>query len=108
MKKEYNRVFGVQIVYKDGLIQRELFHSVQLGNLIVSWKGTFSIVPDTFKNGFPLKHSNTEPIIEKLINYNNETVLINCNEIQYIKYEYNSGIAGTIKDKNVYDWDKTL
>ena len=107
MKKEkmsdYNRVFGTMIVFNDGTIYRDNFDSVELGNLLGTWRGTIQPLSKDLKWVYEHDHSIH---IHNAKNDEGEKVIIPIQKISYIKYIQNKGCMGSKKDPKVYDWDK--
>ena len=107
MKKEkisdYNKVFGTMIIFNDGTICRDNFDSVQLGNILGTWRGTIHSLSKNLKRVYEQDHS---IYIVDIKNTEGEKIIIPIQKISYIKYIQNTGCMGSKKDPKVYDWDK--
>lgn len=102
---DYNRVFGTMIVFNDGTIYRDNFDSVELGNILGTWRG---VIHPLTNNLMKVYEQDNGIYIHDAKNYEGEKVIIPIQKISYIKYIHNTGCIGPKKDTKVYNWDKDL
>ena len=100
---DYNRVFGTMIVFNDGTTYTDNFDSVELGNILATWRGSITTFTSYLRNVY--EHDNSTHFHDTR-NNEGEKVVIPIKRISYIKYVQNTGMMGSKKDPRVYDWDK--
>lgn len=98
IEQENYCVFGVRVVFKDGIIYKDNFYDNQLGHLIGRWRGSKYKI-DNKNKVYPLTNLG-DGNFETIKNSEREKVLINVDDISFIKYKQNTSAYGPKRKEN--------